>query len=264
MRSSVGRWDGRTGTTWETRRNPLKQNIIRRSDRFRSPTAAPRAPRLNGMPQHISPEEFHASDAVGDWRLTGGGARARFRTGSFATGAQLVQHISRLAAAADHYPDVELRQKYLGVRLWTLDISGISELDVALAQQISAAARQLGVAADPSSVRSMQLTIDASSLPAVMPFWQAVLGYDACGDDDVIDPFHDGIGIHFQQMNEPRTDRNRIHLDLFVPQEVAQARVAAAIAAGGRIVSDAMAPMWWTLADPEGNEVDVAPRLDAH
>jgi 4a-hydroxytetrahydrobiopterin dehydratase len=34
--------------------------------------------------------------------------------------------------------------------------------------------------------------------------------------------------------------------------------VAAALAAGGRLVSDEHAPEWWTLADAEGNEVDVA------
>ncbi|MET0577173.1 MAG: VOC family protein, partial [Ilumatobacteraceae bacterium] len=30
------------------------------------------------------------------------------------------------------------------------------------------------------------------------------------------------------------------------------------LAAGGRVVYDAEAPEWWTLADPEGNEVDIA------
>jgi Glyoxalase-like domain len=35
-------------------------------------------------------------------------------------------------------------------------------------------------------------------------------------------------------------------------------RVAAALAAGGTLVNDRFAPMWWTLADPEGNEVDLA------
>jgi 4a-hydroxytetrahydrobiopterin dehydratase len=34
--------------------------------------------------------------------------------------------------------------------------------------------------------------------------------------------------------------------------------VAAALAAGGRLVSDEHAPSWWTLADAEGNEADVA------
>jgi 4a-hydroxytetrahydrobiopterin dehydratase len=43
-----------------------------------------------------------------------------------------------------------------------------------------------------------------------------------------------------------------------VPPDQAEARVAAAIAAGGHLVSDEHAPEWWTLADAEGNEVDVA------
>jgi len=30
------------------------------------------------------------------------------------------------------------------------------------------------------------------------------------------------------------------------------------VAAGGRVISDKNAPGWWTLADPEGNEVDLA------
>jgi 4a-hydroxytetrahydrobiopterin dehydratase len=65
-------------------------------------------------------------------------------------------------------------------------------------------------------------------------------------------------GIWFQQMHVPRTKRNRIHVDVFVPIDQARARVAAAVAAGGRVVNNANAPMWWTLADTEGNEVDVA------
>jgi 4a-hydroxytetrahydrobiopterin dehydratase len=64
--------------------------------------------------------------------------------------------------------------------------------------------------------------------------------------------------IWFQEMDEPRTGRNRIHVDVAVPHDQAEARVAAAIAAGGRVVFDRYAPAWWTLADPEGNEVDIA------
>jgi 4a-hydroxytetrahydrobiopterin dehydratase len=43
-----------------------------------------------------------------------------------------------------------------------------------------------------------------------------------------------------------------------VPYEQAEARVAAALAAGGRLVRDEFAPAWWTLADVAGNEVDIA------
>ncbi|MFC6707525.1 VOC family protein [Flexivirga alba] len=110
----------------------------------------------------------------------------------------------------------------------------------------------------------MQLTIDAVSRPEVMRFWQVVLGYDEFGDEDLIDPFDDGPWLHFQQMDEPRQERNRLHLDLYLPQEEAEARVAAVVEAGGRIVNDAKAPLYWTLADPEGNEVDIAPWPDSH
>ena len=59
-------------------------------------------------------------------------------------------------------------------------------------------------------------------------------------------------------MDAPRPQRNRIHVDVWVPHDQAEARIAAAIEAGGRLVNDENAPAWWTLADAEGNEVDVA------
>ena len=60
-------------------------------------------------------------------------------------------------------------------------------------------------------------------------------------------------------MGEPRPDGGgAVHLAVWVPPEQAEARVAAALAAGGRLVRDAFAPSWWTLADPAGNEADVA------
>ena len=58
-------------------------------------------------------------------------------------------------------------------------------------------------------------------------------------------------------MDAPRPQRNRIHIDVTVPHEVAESRIAAAIAAGGRLVTDEYAPAFWVLADPEGNEACV-------
>ena len=96
----------------------------------------------------------------------------------------------------------------------------------------------------------------------MLPFWRAVLGYLEVGDEDLLDPHLEGPPFWFQQMDKPRPQRNRIHIDVYVPHDQAEARVAAAIAAGGRLVSDEHAPDWWTLADAEGNEVDVAPWPD--
>lgn len=216
------------------------------------------------MVEAITSQQFHAADGVEDWRVVDDGARARFRTGSFATGVALVDAIGRLADAADHHPDVDLRYGAVGVRLWTHEVHGLSQRDAELAGKISAAARDLGVSAEPGAVQLVQVAIDTLSRPAIMPFWQAVLGYDLGGDEAVVDPFGRGPSFWFQQMSEPREQRNRIHIDVYLPQDQAQARIAAALAAGGRIVNDANAPQWWTLADPEGNEVDIAPWPDSH
>lgn len=210
------------------------------------------------MPERITPRQFQESDGVGDWREVGVGACACFRTGSFATGVMLVGEIGRLAEAANHHPDVDLRYRTVTVLLVTHDLGGLGDLDVQMARAISAAARAIGAEADPAAVQSVQLTIDALVTADVRPFWCAVLGYREMGDEDAIDPRGRGPSIWFQPMDAPRPQRNRVHVDVFVPYDLAEARVTSALAAGGRLVDDSHAPDWWTLADAEGNEVDVA------
>ncbi|HEY5320204.1 MAG TPA: VOC family protein, partial [Galbitalea sp.] len=136
----------------------------------------------------------------------------------------------------------------------------LSERDVTLAAQISEVARQLEISADPTRVHTLQIAIDALDIPKVQAFWAAVLGRSAT-EEDLFD--EDGLALNFwfQQMDAARPQRNRVHIDLYVPADQAEARVAAALAAGGSIVRD-NGPQWWTLADPEGNEVDIAPWPD--
>jgi 4a-hydroxytetrahydrobiopterin dehydratase len=205
----------------------------------------------------ITPSAFDAAEGVTDWRVLFGGATANFETGSFATGVALVARIGGLADAANHHPDVDLRYGSVTVRLISHDVGTISRRDADLARQISLAAAELGVVARPDSVQAVQLTIDAHVAKDVMPFWRAVLGYEPRGEEDLEDPLGRGASIWFQEMDPPRTGRNRIHVDVCVPPDQGEQRVAAALAAGGRLVSS-HAPQWWTLADAEGNEVDVA------
>ena len=209
------------------------------------------------MSETITPRRFHEFD----WRVVRNDACAYFRTGSFAAGVAFVDAIGRLADATDHHPDVDLRSEGVTVRLRT-DSGRLGEREVALAQQISAAARELDVLVDPTSLQIVQIAIDALVIPDVMPFWRAVLGYREVDDEDLIDLLFQGPPVWFQQMDAPRPQRNRIHIDVYVPHDQAEARVAAAIAAGGHMVNDENAPGWWTLADAEGNEVDVAPWPD--
>ena len=137
---------------------------------------------------------------------------------------------------------------------------------VELARRIQAAARGMGLSADPSArVRFLQIAIDAVDIPVVRPFWMAVLGYQQGPylrlAQDIYDPRRLNPVFWFQQMDSMdearRAQRNRIHFDLFVPDDQAEARIDAALVGGGRITNDSQAPGWWTLADPEGNEVDV-------
>jgi 4a-hydroxytetrahydrobiopterin dehydratase len=212
------------------------------------------------MTGRLSAKQFREAAGVEDWRTIfgGGWACAYFRTGSFAVGVELVRAIGDLAAAANHHPDIDLRPEGVSVRLFTSDFGGLSERDVALARRISAIAAELGVPADPSGVQHVQVAIDALVGADVRPFWVAVLGYQAFGEEDVLDPLRRGPTFWFQRMDAPRPQRNRFHIDVYLPHDQVEARIAAAVAAGGRIVDDANAPDWWTLADAEGNEVDLA------
>ncbi len=210
------------------------------------------------MAEKITPQQFHDSEGVDDWRVLWSVAFALFRTGDFATGVRLVQEVGALAEAAGHHPDLNLRGGVLEVRLVTREHWGLTDVDLTLARQISEAAQRLGVSADPDHTRTWEFALDALDVDKVRAFWCAVLGYEMVGDSDIADP--DGVypAIYVQQMDKMRTGRNRIHIDVGVPHDQAEARVAAAVAAGGTIVYDEHAPMWWTLADPEGNEVDLA------
>jgi 4a-hydroxytetrahydrobiopterin dehydratase len=215
------------------------------------------------MNDGITVSQFHEAEGVEDWRVIGDGACTYFHTGSFAAGARLVQAIGELAGVDDHPPDVDLRPDGVTVRLLTTgeDWYGMSRRDVELARQISAVAREQGLSADPSAVQSVLVIPGAPDTAEVMPFWRAVLGYEPRADspeEDLVDPRTRGPAFWFESMDEPRQGGGAIHIAVWVPYEQAQARVAAALAAGGHMVRDEHAPAWWTLADSAGNEADVA------
>lgn len=212
----------------------------------------------------ISGRQFGESEGVADWRVLGDGACAFFRTESFAAGSQLVQAIGELDGMDDHPPEIDIRPDGVTVRLITItgDYFGMSQRDVELARRISVVAQEQGLSADPSAVQSMLVIPGAPDTSDVMPFWRAVLGYRPRGDspeEDLVDPRNRGPAFWFEPMDQPRPDGGgAIHVAVWVPYEQAEARVAAAIAAGGRLVRDEFAPAWWTLADAAGNEADIA------
>ncbi|GIG27653.1 VOC family protein [Cellulomonas marina] len=192
------------------------------------------------------------------WRVVLGTLRAVFTGPDFATGAELVQQVAEAAEAAGHHPEVLLRLGSVTVTLVSHDVGGLTARDVALARTVSALADRLGLEGAPERVQAVELAVDALDEPAVRPFWRAVLGYaDERRGDSLVGPTGEGPSVWFQRMDAPRPQRNRLHVDVSVGEDEAPRRVAAALAAGGRLVSDERAPRFWVLADAEGNEVCV-------
>jgi 4a-hydroxytetrahydrobiopterin dehydratase len=212
----------------------------------------------------LTPKQFQEADGVEDWRIVGEGACVYFPTASMAASARLVQAIGDLPDVDEHPPAVDLRWGGVTVRLITVapDYMGMTERDLEVARQISDVARGLGLSADPSAVQSFLVIPGAPDIAEVMPFWQAVLGYEPRADspdEDLVDPRDRGPSFWFETMEEPRPGGGgAIHVAIWVPFEQAEARITAALAAGGRMVRDDFAPSWWTLADSAGNEADIA------
>lgn len=199
-----------------------------------------------------------------DWRIVSDGACAFFETDSLAQAAALVEALSNIPNLAEHQYGIDLRQRGVTVRLVTLreDFMGMTDRDLELAQQISAIAREQGLKSEPSRIQSLLLIPGAPNIKEIMPFWQAVMGYvprPDSPDEDLVDPYDHGNAFWFEEMEEARPGGlGAIHLALWMPEEETQARVDAALAAGGHLVRDDYAPAWWTLADKYGNEIDVA------
>jgi len=215
-------------------------------------------------PEYIEDMEKLASmqilDArLDDWRKLAQALHARFLTGNFVTGLKFVTAVTEAAERANHHPDVTLRYPIVDVKLISHDVSQVTQRDVDLARQISEIAREQGIDAEPSALTELELALDTADLAAVGPFWAALLtgSLDSLRGDDVVDPSGRLPLLWFQHTDAHETPRQRFHIDLWVPHDVAEERIAAAVAAGGRVVDDENAPSFVVLADPEGNKACV-------
>jgi 4a-hydroxytetrahydrobiopterin dehydratase len=201
------------------------------------------------------------------WRYVLGVAQTTVEVGSLRAAAEAAAAIAAetgqpaarrlLADVRDHLLIISVRHPAGGL---------LTEAETDLVSRVSASLVRLGLkpqagsgSAAGRSVQMVEIAIDALDIPAILPFWRAALGYaDETGSDGspsaIVDPAGQGPAVWFQQMTEPRPQRNRIHLDISVPHDEARHRIDAAIAAGGVLVSDAEAPAFWVLADAEGNE----------
>jgi 4a-hydroxytetrahydrobiopterin dehydratase len=218
-----------------------------------------------------------ASAAVADigWRYLLGELAVSVPVQSLAQGSAVAE--AAVAAGgddADAQLRVDLRPDRVELSVQDRKAGAVTGRAAELAHRIAAAVAGLGLvpassisAESPRPVQALELAIDAVDIPAIQPFWKAVLGYvDEIGADDpscaIIDPAGQLPALWFQQMDAPRPQRNRIHFDITVAHDEAEPRVRAALAAGGRLVDDSHARAFWVLADAEGNEVCVCTWTD--
>ncbi len=202
--------------------------------------------------QALTGQQILDEDLEG-WRKVLDRLVVRYATGDFSTGATLVGRIAEAADRADHHPDVDLRYPHLTVSLKSHDVGAITQRDIRMARTISGLAADAGVDATEHAPDVLELALDTPDREAVKPFWAALLGYQDA-EVEVVDRAGRTTTLWFQDTDSRAPDRQRFHLDVSVPHDVAQQRIADALDAGGTLVSDARAPAFWVLADPDGNQ----------
>jgi 4a-hydroxytetrahydrobiopterin dehydratase len=200
--------------------------------------------------------DFLSADGIEDWVVLHGGPTAVFRVGSLVEAAQLAEAVATVPGLEDRTV-MSVARNHLTVRL-TREMWGTEARHIEVAQAISKVARERGGTADRSAVQEVQLAIAAKPDAIDLPFWRAVLGYEPMHEDNAIDPLGQGSTVWMQDLDPEKPLRHAMHVDVSVAREVAEQRLAAALAAGGRIVDQSSAPAAWILSDRAGNKVCIA------
>jgi 4a-hydroxytetrahydrobiopterin dehydratase len=197
-----------------------------------------------------------ADEGLAGWAYLLSGLQTRIHTKNFATGLSVVDAIGAAADEMNHHPDLNLRYTHVDVRLTSHDEHGVTDRDIRLARAVSSIAAAAGVRLDSSGVSRLELALDTPARESVLPYWAAVLATEHLSGPDFGDELRDpadGLPTVWFQASGSEESRQRWHLDLWVDPAQVQPRIDAALAAGGTLVSDAEAPSFWVLADPQGN-----------
>lgn len=198
-----------------------------------------------------------AQEGAPGWRLLLGRLMLSVRFPDFARALAFVNAVSDLAELQQHHPEVDLRWGRVVLAVASHDVGGLTQRDLRFASAVDEIIADQGGEVEHGQLTELEIAIDTMDAERIRPFWKAVLGFEDDGSDALADPARRLPSLWFQQLEEPRLERNRIHVDVTVAHDAAQSRIDAALAAGGRLVSDERAPAFWVLADADGNEACV-------
>lgn len=119
---------------------------------------------------------------------------------------------------------------------------------------------------DHGQIRGVML--DTVDLDTAAEFWTGLLGLEEVYRDEkyayLSKTGEDGIQLAFQLVSEEKATKNRMHLDIEVPDREAFAKRL--VEAGGSVITDHQEgelPVWTVMADPLGNEFCIYARKSA-
>jgi predicted enzyme related to lactoylglutathione lyase len=109
----------------------------------------------------------------------------------------------------------------------------------------------------------LNITFDCADARAQAQFWAAALGWTASEQDDapghaeyLVEPPDGGSPrLYFTTVPEPKTAKNRLHLDLVPPGDDPRRELTRLVELGATVAASQPPDVGWLiLADPEGNE----------
>lgn len=211
-----------------------------------------------------------AAAGLTEWRKLAQGLHARYLVDDFGAAARFVVAVGEAGDALGHHPGVSIGAGYVDLKLLTDDaiyrdddgteyvVQWPTQQDVDLARRITEVAAGHGLTADPAAVSVLELGLDTADPATIAPVWAALLtgDADAQGRGTPGDEVRDATGripnLWFGDAPDDAA-RQRVHVEVYVPREVAEQRIAAAVAAGGTVVDDSESPALTVIADQDGN-----------
>ena len=211
-------------------------------------------------------DEFERAALV-DWRPLAQGLHARYLVDDFGAAVRFVAALGEAGDALGHHPRVTIGRGFVDLKVVSEDatfrdgdtvhvVQWVTQRDLDLARSITDVAAAQALTADPASVSQLELGLDTASSATIAPVWAVLLTGDPAGQ---------GLGSPGDEVRDPKgrlpnlwfgdaTDQpQRFHVEVYVPAEVRDERIAAVVAAGGTVVDDSRAPGLTVVADQDGN-----------
>lgn len=205
-----------------------------------------------------------------DWRKLAQGLHARYLVDDFTVGTDFIAAVGQVGDTFGHYPLVSMSSEHIDLTLISdkavyRDDQGtehllqwVTQQDVDLAQRITEIAADHDLDADPAAVSMIELGLETPQSGTIAPVWAALMtgnpesqGHGS-PSDEIRDPTGRVPNLWFGDNGGDQ--RQRFHVEIYVAPEVANDRIAAAIAAGGTVVDDSNAPFLTVIADQDGNK----------